>query len=118
MTDMRLHVAGYRDSDAEERAELTWQLEQELRELDVDAVRRPSAEAPEGAKGSGMEWASLVVSFAGALPALVAMVRTWQSRHEGATISIEIDGDTLTLTNPSTSERAELIEDWIAEHDR
>jgi Effector Associated Constant Component 1 len=118
MIEVRLHVAGYPDSDAEERAELTWRLEQELRELDVEDVSRPGCNVPAGAKGSALEWAQLVVSFAGALPALVAAVRGWQGRHQGASITMEIDGDRLTLTDLPADERSDLLETWMARHGR
>jgi hypothetical protein len=118
MRVVRLHIAGYPDSDDQERAELSWRLEQELRELDVDDVSPPGAEVPEGAKGSVLEWTQLVVSFAGSLPPLVAAVRAWLGRHEGASITIEIDGDRLTLSDASARERSEFIDAWMARHGR
>jgi hypothetical protein len=116
MTELRVHVVGYADSDQQERAELAWNLQQELQELDVGDVSRPRAERPLGAKGSALEWAQLVVTFAGSLPALVAGLRAWLGRHSRASITLEIDGDRLTLDDPSASERSELIATWIARH--
>lgn len=116
MTTVRLHMAGYADSDREERAELAWRLEDELRDLDGAEVSRPRTEAPGGAKGSGVEWAQLVVDLAGNLPALVAVVGGWLGRHPGSSITVEIDGDALTLEDASASERRELIQLWIDRH--
>jgi hypothetical protein len=117
MTEVRLHVAGYADGDAEERAELAWRLEQELRELDVEDVSHAGAEeAPPGAKGSAVEWAQLVITFAGSLPPLVTALRSWLGRHPGSSITLEIDGDRLTLSDPSSSERSELIAAWMGRH--
>jgi hypothetical protein len=117
MTEIRLHIGGYADSDPEERAELAWHLKHELHELDLDDISHASAgETPLGAKGSGVEWAQLVVTFAGSLPALVAMVHSWLDRHPQSSITLEIDGDRLTLTEPSASERSELIAAWMGRH--
>ena len=79
MLEVRLTVAGFRDSDPEEQAELAWGLQGELSSLDVESFTRAHAEAPPGAKGAALDWAQLVVSLAGTLPALVAAVRSWTS---------------------------------------
>jgi hypothetical protein len=116
MTRVCVHVEGYADSDPEEQAELAWRLEQELRGLDAEDISRPDAESPAGAKGSAFEWAQLVVTLAGSLPAMVAMLRSWLGRHPQASITLEIDGDRLTLSDPSASERSELIPAWMMRH--
>jgi hypothetical protein len=116
MTEIRLYVAGYADSDPEERAELAWHLEQELRELDVEDVTHTRAETPAGAKGNAVEWAQLAVAFAGSLPPLVAVLRSWLGGHPGVSITLEIDGDRLTLSDPSDSERRELVAAWLGRH--
>jgi hypothetical protein len=116
MTTVRLHMAGYADSDAEEQAELASRLSEELRDLDAADVSRPETTAPGGAKGSGVEWAQLVVELAGTLPALVTVVGSWLGRHPGTSITVEIDGDALTLNDATASERRELIDMWISRH--
>jgi hypothetical protein len=114
--DVRIHVAGFPDSDLEERAELAWELLAELRELDAYDVRRPPASAPPGAKGDALEWAELVVSVAGTLPPLLGAVQSWLGRRRGASVTLEVDGDRLTLADPSPDERRELIETWTRRH--
>ena len=74
MAELHVHVAGYPDSDDEERAELAWRLGEEIREHGIDEVSRPAVRPPPGAKGGGLEWAQLVVSFAGVMPALIPAV--------------------------------------------
>jgi hypothetical protein len=111
-----VYVAGYPDSDSDERAELAWRLQRELLRLEVEHVSRPSGRPPAGAKGSALEWAQLVVTLGGSLPALIAAVRGWLGRHPGASITLEIDGDRLTLSDPSQSERRELIDTWVQRH--
>jgi hypothetical protein len=111
-----VHVAGYEDSDREERAELAWGLSEELRALDVEDVSRPAGQPQIGTKGSALEWAQLVVTLAGSLPPLVGAVRGWLGRHPGAAVSLEIDGDRLELTNVAADERRELIDAWMQRH--
>jgi hypothetical protein len=117
VTDVRLHVVGYADSDPEEQAELAWRLQQELTELDVEGVAHArKEEALPGAKGSAAEWAQLVVTSLASLPPLVVALRSWLGRHPQTSITLEIDGDRLTLSDPSASERSELIATWMARH--
>jgi len=109
-------MGGYADSDAEERAELTWQLQDDLSRSGVGDVDRPEARAPTGAKGAALEWAQLVVTLAGSMPALVTAVRGWLGRHPGASITLEIQGDQLKLESPTARQQQDLIDAWIARH--
>jgi hypothetical protein len=115
MTDVRVHVAGYPDSDDEERADLATRLRADLMAHDLD-VSHPEAEAPAGAKGAGLEFAQLVVTLAGTVPAMVAAMQGWLGRHRGATVSLEIDGDTLTLADASDADQRRLVETFLARH--
>ena len=116
MAELHVHVAGYPDSDDEERAELAWRLGEEIREHGIDEVSRPAVRPPAGAKGGGLEWAQLVVTFAGVLPALIPAVQGWLGRHEGAAVTLEIDGDRLTLDEASPADRRRLMEAFLARH--
>jgi Effector Associated Constant Component 1 len=116
VTDVRLYVAGYPDSDEKERAELAGRLRAELLARDVPDVRHPAGQSPTDAKGTALEWSQLVVALAGSLPALVAVVRGWLDRHPGAEITVEIDDDRITLTVPSRRERRELLDAWMRRH--
>ena len=116
MAELHVHVAGYPDSDDEERAELAWRLGEEIREHGIDEVARPAVRPPPGAKGGGLEWAQLVVTFAGVLPALIPAVQGWLGRHEGAAVTLEIDGDRLTLDEASPADRRRLMEAFLARH--
>jgi hypothetical protein len=116
MIEVRMHVEGYPDSDDEERANLAWRLEEELRGLDVEEISRPPAAAPEGAKGGALEWAQIVLGIAGTLPPLITAVLAWARRHPGAEVMVEIDGDRLTLNDASADERRALVEAWLERH--
>ncbi len=117
MQDIRLVIEGYDDSDARERAELASNLERSLRQLDfVDDVRRPERAAPPGARGDAVAWAELVVAVSGGLPGLLAAVHAWQRRH-GATLTVEKDGETVTLRAGAPEEQRELLAAWLERHD-
>jgi hypothetical protein len=115
MTDVRVHVAGYPDSDDEERADLATRLRADLLAHEVD-VSHADAEAPPGSKGAGLEWAELVVTLGGTMPAMIAALQGWRGRHPSAGVSLEIDGDTLTLDEASPAEQRRLVETFLARH--
>lgn len=115
MTQVRLHVSGYSDSDDAERADLTTRLRADLLARDL-AVSHPAAEAPPGSKGAGLEWAQLVVTLAGTVAPMIAALQGWQGRHPRAALSLEIDGDKLTLEDASPDEQRRLVETFLARH--
>jgi Effector Associated Constant Component 1 len=115
MTDVRVHVAGYPDSDDEERADLATRLRADLLAHDVEASH-PEGPAPAGAKGTAIEWAQLVITLAGTVPGMVAALQGWMGRHPRAALSLEIDGDKLTLDEASPAEQRKLVETFLARH--
>jgi hypothetical protein len=115
MTDVRVHVGGYPDSDDEERADLASRLRADLQDHDLE-VSHPDAQAPPGAKGGAFEWAELVVTVAGSMQGMTAGVQGWLGRHKGATVSLEIDGDKLTLEAASPADQRRLLESFLARH--
>ncbi len=116
MAELHLHVAGYADSDEEERADLAGRLREEIEVHGIDDVSHPQVESPEGSKGAALDLAQLVITFAGTLPALIAAVQGWMGRHPSAAVTLEIDGDTLTLDEASPAERQRLMEVFLAKH--
>jgi hypothetical protein len=115
MADVLLHVSGYPDSDEQERADLTTRLRDDLLAHDVDASHPPAA-APRGSKGAALDWATLVVDIAGVVPAMSAALQGWLGRHRGASLSLEIEGDKLTLEHASEAEQRQLVETFLARH--
>src|SRR4051812_15276217 len=109
------------EHDAEELAELTQRLRDELLELDVDAVEPATGgAAPEGAKGLELlAVGGLIVRFAMKAPVLRAVVDTtvgWLARQQARSVKLTLDGDTLELTGVSSDEQQRLIELWVARH--
>jgi hypothetical protein len=116
MAELHVHVAGYPDSDDEERAELAWRLREEIREHGIDDVSQPPVRPPPGAKGGALEWAQLVVGFAGTVPPLIMALQGWLGRHPRASITLEIGGDKLRLDEASPADRERLLEAFLARH--
>jgi hypothetical protein len=114
--ELRLNVVGFPDSDVDERADLASDLATELRDLDAHEISPGPASRPPGAKGTALEWAQLVVGVAGALPPLIGAIEHWLVRHPGVSITLEIEGDQLAVTDLSPAERHELIETWMRRH--
>ena len=116
MAQLRVQVQGLPDSDDEEQAELASRLREEMLEQGVEEVAHPDAHAPEGAKGAALEWAQLVVGFAGSVGPLLAALRGWIGRNPDAGITLEIGGDKLTLDKASPADRQRLVEAFLARH--
>jgi hypothetical protein len=116
MTEIRLQVVGFPDSDDEERADLAWRLREEMLDRGVDDVSHPSIPAPAGAKGGAVEWAQLVVTLVGTVPPMIMALQAWLGRHPKAAVTLEIDGDKLTLENASDADQRRLVETFLARH--
>ena len=57
-----------------------------------------------------------MITFAGTVPAMAAALQGWLGRHKGATVSLEIDGDKLTLADASEADQRRLLETFLARH--
>ena len=110
-------------ADAERLDALTGRLRQELLRLDVDDVRRAAGgPAPDGARAvDAAAIGALVVSLgstAVGLKEVVTVVRGWLSRGDGVkrTVKIQIDGDTLELSEVSAAEQDRLVALFVDRH--
>lgn len=112
---MALHVEA-RDSDRHQVAELTWDLKEELEQSRAEAIEHAEGVAPEGAKGDALEWAQLVVMLSGGLPGLIALIRGWAARNDDVAVSVEIDGDRITLDAATRAERRALVDAFVTRH--
>ena len=109
------------DADSGEAERFGRQLRAELAQLDVDAVSpMVSADVAQGAKGTGVVWSSLLVTFGTAgqvFTSVIAVLQDWFARHSAAqSIRITIDNDTIELGRASVQEREELISTWVRKH--
>jgi hypothetical protein len=113
-SSIRLHVSADGERDPERAAELAWRLRSELLEYDVERVDvAPGGEAPSGAKGPAMEWAQLIVTFAGAMPPLIGAVQQWLYRQRDCDVVIEYEGERLALKGLDDAQRDRIVGAWL-----
>jgi hypothetical protein len=90
------------ETDVEELDQLTYQLRDEIGEVDVEQVDVvPGASAPEGAKGTSIAaHGELAVTMRpGGLPDFLGMLRDWLTRHEDrrVEVTLNIGGSTVNI---------------------
>src|SRR5688572_23203803 len=116
MTEVRLQVNGYADSDELEQAQFAREIRTQLRALGVEDVDHPEAPAPPGAKGTAFEWAQLAVTLSAGLPPLMGALRSWLGRRSGASLVLEVGGDRLTLTDADLEGQRDVVDAWLTAH--
>jgi hypothetical protein len=109
------------DADPDESERLGRQLRTDLARLDVEAVKpATTTEVPVGAKGTAVDWGTLLVTFSvggGVFTSMIAVAREWLAQHSRAQrIKITMDNDTIELDRASTQEREQLISTWVRRH--
>jgi hypothetical protein len=110
-------------ADPEDVERLGRQLRSELRQLDVDDVTAVAdGDAPPGAKGAAASLGELLVTMSaggGVFVTVLATIRDWLGRRSDAqAVKLTLDGDTLELTRATAAERADLVEAFLARHQR
>jgi hypothetical protein len=126
MDDQRTELTielGAEGADETELDSLTTRLRQELLQLDVDEVERPSAgPAPEGSRAIELAAAgALVVGLIrdnAVIESLIGTLQGWLARDQSRTIKVTLDGDTIELSGASDEDRRRLIRHWVAAHGR
>lgn len=115
---LRIEVAPVDGEDAEALDDLTRALREELLELDVDAVSRPSEPAPDGARA--VEAAALGMLLVGvgkgALGIVARTVERWVQRVGDRRVVLELDGDRLEVSGISAEDQRRLIDTFVARH--
>ena len=119
--ELTVEVEAAADADAEELAQLTNRLRDELLGLDVDTVYSAcGGEAPDSSKGIDLLAAGrLVVKFVlrhDLLQSIIDSVRSWLGRQHARSIKLTLDGDSLELTGVSSAEQDRLVELWVMRH--
>jgi Effector Associated Constant Component 1 len=116
---LSIQVAVGPEGDAEDIAEATLQLRQELLDLDV-AVEVPRAgEPPPGARAVGLPAIDALLVTLGQsqlLAAVVAAVQSWLSRSRQRSIKLQLGGDILELTGLPSAEQRRLTDEWLRRH--
>jgi hypothetical protein len=121
-TELRLQLAE-EGADTERLAVVTGYLRRELLQLDVeDVTALPAGEPPPGSRAFdvGIVGALLVAlgQSAEGLRSVVAVIRDWLRRGEGArrTVRLELDGDALELSQASAADQDRLIKLFVDRH--
>jgi hypothetical protein len=115
--NLRIELDADADAGPDERDELARALRDELLQLDVEAVDRPQAEAPAGARGVGLELGTLLVTLGqSALGLVTSTVARWVVRRGGRSVTLELDGDRIELSGVSEEDQKRLIETFVARH--
>lgn len=115
---LMLHIDAGSEADDEERAQLARRLRKDLLELDVESADLVRAgEAPAGAKGLPVDWATLAVSVTPAvLTALFSTLQSWLTRHDRASVTVESGTDKIVVTGTPSQKDQELIRAFINRH--
>ncbi len=121
-SELRLQISE-EGADAERLAALTGYLRTELLQLDVENVIEPRAgEPPPGARAAGVAAVgALLVALgqsADGLRSVVSAIRDWLGRGDSArrTVRLELDGDSLELSQASAADQERLIELFVSRH--
>jgi hypothetical protein len=113
--EVQLVIEG--DAPAEELDELTVVLREQLLELDVDAVDRPTAEEPPpGARAAeATQLGSLLVTLGPTvLASVVQTIRSWLSRDRGRSVKLQLGDDVIELSDASSEQQEQLISAFVA----
>jgi len=117
---LRLEVGVEPDADAAELDEATLKLRRELLQLDVADVECPADGHPPPPGTRAVEAAllgTLVVTAANDLVgAVVRAVASWIGRRQNRSVKLEIDGDSIEVTDPSAEDQQRMIEAFLARH--
>jgi hypothetical protein len=106
-------------AEAAELEEDTLRLREELLELGVADVHRPSpAAAPEGAKGIDAAVLGSLVISAGqeAVAAIVRAVASFVTRGTSRSVKLQLGDDVIELSGASRADQERLIEAFLARH--
>jgi hypothetical protein len=113
--EITLSIGGEAATDQEELSRLSEGLRGDLIEAGAESVERlRGGEAPAGSKGDPITLASLLVTLAPtALTGLVAMLQSWLTRHERATLTLQRGEEKVTVAGALSQDQRRVITDWL-----
>jgi hypothetical protein len=118
---LRIEVGLEPDAEAAELDDVTLQLRRDLLQLDVDNIERATADPPPpGTRAvEAAVLGTLVVTVAReVVEAVVKAAANWlgRRRNPSESLTLEIAGDSIEITNPSAEDQRRLIEVFLAKH--
>src|SRR5216683_2839651 len=101
----------------------THELRNELLQTGLGSVAVMEAgETPEGSRAfEVISLGTLVVTLAasgGVFTTLINVINGWLARDEKRSITLEIDGDKISITGSSSEEEKQLVKQWIRRQKR
>jgi len=119
---LELQLATDEEADPERVAELTYQLRQELLDLDVEEVSvRTEGAAPPGTRGGeALAIGGLLVQVSVAvLPALLAILQSWVSRSASQKVRVKLGDNEIEIDGRmSPAERNALVKTFVDKAER
>jgi Effector Associated Constant Component 1 len=120
LPSLRVEIGGDPGMSAEELAQLSVWLRDELLKLDLDAVEEAaSGPPPRGAKGSAADAVGTLIvtlSNSAVLVALAGVLRSWVSRGKGRKVTLRLGADMIEVSEASAEDQARLIASWMDHH--
>jgi len=118
MAKLTLSLDAGSQADLQESAKLVYQLRDTLLDADVEKVEFVRAgAAPDTAKGDAVSLTTLAVTLAPvALTGILTMLQSWLTRHERATVTIESNGEKLTLNGSISSAQQQTVAAFLDRH--
>jgi hypothetical protein len=107
------------EQDDELTDRMTRRLRAELLDLDVESADLQPAVAPPDSKAADpVTIGAIIVALgAGSVPALIGLVRDWLTRQpHPVEVTVTLDGDTLSLKNPTTEQQQALVDSFLHRH--
>jgi len=110
-TELILSIGAEPAADAQELAELTHSLREDLVETGVESVEHVrGAEAPVGSKGDAVTLATLAVTLAPtALMGVITILQSWLTRHERTSITLQKGHQKVTVTGTLSKDQQQVI---------
>ena len=114
-TEITLSIGAEPTTDDQELAELTQHLREDLLETGADSVKQVyGGEAPAGTKGDAVTLATLAVTLAPtALTGVIAILKSWLTRHERTSLTLQKGNRKITVTGTISKEHEKVIAGWL-----
>jgi hypothetical protein len=116
---LRVDIELEPDADSAELDAATVELRRELLELDLDQVERPRGEPPPpGTRaGDATVLGTLVITAAPlAIGAVLRTLESWLVRRPSRSVKLEVDGDSIEISDASSEDQRRLIDSFLARH--
>lgn len=116
---LRVDVRLDEDADAAELDAETVQLREELSQLDVDRVERPtSGPAPPGARAAeaAVLGALLVEVVLPLLGSVVRAIEDWVARRRTRSVKLTLGKDSIELSHVSDADQRRMLEAFLVRH--